>query len=104
MHANGVTGIAGVTVAVSSKADAEPLYRSLLGAPDSTGAPTRFYVGDQFVDLVDSNSGVPEVDGFVSSRGSGPFEVTLRGPDPVPGFPANLTHSARFTVECDASI
>ncbi|MDQ3442669.1 MAG: VOC family protein [Chloroflexota bacterium] len=104
VHANGVTGIAGVTVAVSAKANADPLYRSLLGGPDSTGASTRFHVGDQFVDLVDADSGAPEVDGFLSSRGSGPFEVTLRGPDPVPGFPANLTHSARFTVEHDASI
>ncbi len=95
IHANGVTGIAGVTVAVSSRA-ASALYRGLLGDPDPTKTSTRYWVGDQFVDLVDADSGVPEVDGFVASRGSGPFQVTLRGPDPIPGFPAKLTHSARF--------
>ncbi len=99
VHANGVTGIAGVTVAVSSQAAADALYRGLLGDPESTGPSIRFHVGDQFVDLIDGDSGVPKVDTFVSSRGSGPFQVTLRGPEPVPGFPANLAHSARFTVE-----
>jgi len=99
VHANGVTGIAGVTVAVSSTGVAKPLYRGLLGDPESTGLSIRFHVGDQFVDLIGGDSGVPKVDTFVSSRGSGPFQVSLRGPEPVPGFPANLAHSARFTVE-----
>lgn len=99
IHANGVTGIAGVTVAVSSRAVADALYRGLLGDPDPTKTSTRYWVGNQFVDLLDADSGVPEVDRFVASRGSGPFQVTLRGPDPLPGFPTRLTHSARFTIE-----
>ncbi len=98
VHANGVTGIAGVTVAVSSRAAADALYRGVLGDPDSTKTSTRYWIGDQFVDLVDSDSGVPEVDGFVASRGNGPFQVTLRGPEPLPPFAAKLTHSARFTI------
>ncbi len=102
MHTNGILGIAGVTVAVSSNETAEPLYRALLGEPDLTGATLRFTVGGQFVDLVQPGPDAPDVAGFVSTRGRGPFQVTLRGSGPVPEFALNLTHSARFVVEYSA--
>ncbi|MDQ3655142.1 MAG: VOC family protein [Chloroflexota bacterium] len=103
VHANGILGIAGVTVAVSSNDVAEPLYRALLGEPRTGGEATRFMVGGQFVDLVPPGPGAPDMTGFVSSRGSGPFQVTLRGSGPVPEFALNLTHSARFIIEHAAS-
>lgn len=102
VHANGVTGIAGVTVAVSSRAVADALYRGLLGEPDPTATLTRFHVGDQFVDLVEASAG-SDIDAFLTRFGSGPFAVTLRGPEPVPAFEADLTHDARFVGNHDPS-
>jgi len=98
IHANGVTGIAGVTVAVSSNQVATPLYRDLLGEPSVNGEAARFRVGDQFIDLVDAGATDPDVAAFVSSRGSGPFLVTLRGPASASLLAINLTHSARFAI------
>lgn len=98
-HANGVTGIAGVTVAVSSPQVATPLYRDLLGEPSAHGKATWFMVGDQFVDLVDTKTDDPHVAAFVSNRGSGPFLVTLRGPASTSLFDTNLTHSAQFAID-----
>ena len=103
IHANGVTGIAGVTVAVTSLTGAEPLYQALLGEARTGGDALRFTVGHQFVQLIESSEPTSEVAEFVSSRGSGPFRVTLQGPSPVRGnvrdLDPELTHSARFTVE-----
>lgn len=103
IHPNGVTGIAGVAVAVSSLAAAEPLYRGLLGESRTRGEAARFTVGSQFVDLVEVGSATPDVSGFVSSRGSGPFRVTLRGLSVKLGstqdLATDLTHSARFFIE-----
>lgn len=103
IHANGVTGIAGVTVAVTSIAAAEPLYRALLGEARTTGDALRFSLGHQFVELIEPSESMSEVAEWVSSRGSGPFRVTLQGPSPlgsdVRHLDPELTHSARFTVE-----
>ena len=103
VHANGIAGIAGVTVAVSSNEVADPLYRALLGKPRAGGEATRFTVGGQFVELVPPGPGAPDIAGFVSTRRSGLFQVTLLGAGPVPEFALNLTHSARFVVEHSTS-
>ncbi len=95
VHANGVTGIAGVLVAVSSLAIANPLYRGLLGEPEARGETARFTVGDQFVDLVEADSSPADVAEFVFRRGSGPFQVTLRGGQPATRV-TELKHAARF--------
>jgi hypothetical protein len=103
IHANGVTGIAGVTVAVTSLTDAGPLYRALLGEARAAGDALRFTVGHQFVQLIEPSEPTSEVAEWVSSRGSGPFRVTLQGPSPLGGnvrdLDLELTHSARFAVE-----
>lgn len=103
IHANGVTGIAGVTVAVTSRTAAEPPYRALLGEARTTGDALRFSVGQQFVELIEPSAPTSEVAEWVAIRGSGPFRVTLQGPSPLRGNERDLdlalTHSARFTVE-----
>jgi len=102
VHRNGVTGIAGVTVAVAALAAAEPLYQGLFGEPQAQRDTPRFSVGDQFVDLVQADAVNPDVAEFVSSRGSGPFRVTLREASPGAGIPRKfdpvLTHAARFVM------
>ncbi len=102
-HPNGVTGIAGVTVAVTSLTVAEPLYQSLLGESTTRRDAFRFTVGNQFVQLIEPVEPESEVAAFLSSRGSGPFRVTLRGPSPLANstqdLNSELTHSARFAVE-----
>jgi catechol 2,3-dioxygenase-like lactoylglutathione lyase family enzyme len=103
IHPNGVTGIAGVTVAVTSFATAESLYRGLLGEATMSGDALRFTVGSQFVELVEPAEPGSEVAAFVSSRGSGLFRVALRGPSPLTDgaqvLDPDLTHSAQFVVE-----
>ena len=102
VHRNGVTGIAGFTVAVSALAAAEPLYQGLLGEPQAQRDTPRFRVGDQFIDLVQPGPDNPDVTEFVSRRGSGPFQVTLREASPGAGAPQKfdpaLTHTARFVI------
>ncbi len=103
IHSNGVTGIAGLTVAVTSLTAAEPLYRGLLGEANRKGDALRFTVGHQFIELIEPAEPGSEIAAFVSKRGSGPFRVTLRGPSPLTGgaqdLDPELTHSARFVVE-----
>lgn len=103
VHPNGITGIAGVTVAVASLTAAEPLYRGLLGEAQTVDDALQFTIGDQFVQLVEPAEPESEVAAFVSSRGSGPFRVMLRGSAPLSATTQNLdlelTHSARFVVE-----
>jgi len=103
IHANGVTGIAGVTVAVTSLTAAEPPFRALLGGARRGGEALRFTVGHQFVQLIEPSDPTSEVAEWISSRGSGPFRVTLHGPSPLRrdgrDLDPELTHSARFAVE-----
>ncbi len=103
IHPNGVTGIAGVTIAVPSLTTAEPLYRGVLGEATMLGDAPRFTVGSQFIELVEPAETEPEVAAFVSSRGSGPLRVTLRRPSPLTDgaqvLDPDLTHSAQFVVE-----
>lgn len=103
VHPNCVTGIAGVTVAVTSLPGAGTLYRGLLGEAHAAGDALRFSVGEQFVQLIEPADSESEIARFVASRGSGPFRVTLRGPSPPTGnaqeLDPALMHSARLVVE-----
>ena len=97
-HPNGVTGIARVTIGVSSVAAAVPRFATIFGA----GAGSRFTLGDQMIALVDPGTAPPELGGRLASHGPGPLEVALRGPDhhdhDARVLPRDLTHDARFVI------
>jgi catechol 2,3-dioxygenase-like lactoylglutathione lyase family enzyme len=106
-HANGVTGIGTVTVAVSDVAAVRYWYAQVLGRPgedirraDVSGAGVRFMMGPHtfdFVAPVDVRS--PLVD-WLGQRGSSPYAVTLTASAHRPGLlDPGKTHGARLSVE-----
>lgn len=87
-HANGATGIAGVSVAVANLETAVTVYRDVLGfdAPALDEVPAlvarraTFTVGGASVRLLTSAGGGPVAD-YLAAWGEGPFEVTLATSD-----------------------
>jgi len=67
-HPNGVTGTAGVTIAVRSLADAKPHFTAMFGP--ATGQGVRYTLGSQWVDVVEQ----------ASANGEGVAAVTLLKP------------------------
>jgi len=106
-HANGVTGIGTVTVAVSDVATVRGWYAQVLGRTgkdirraDVGGAGVRFTIGPHTFDFVaPADARSPLVD-WLAQRGSSPYAATLRGDARRPGplDPAK-THGARLSVE-----
>jgi catechol 2,3-dioxygenase-like lactoylglutathione lyase family enzyme len=101
VHANGVTGISGISVGVASLEQAATTYRDLLGEP--TSAPgddhrRRFVAGTQYIDLVEPGPDSPELGGAIARRGSGPYRLALRGPS-ADELPIELTHAAQVVIE-----
>jgi catechol 2,3-dioxygenase-like lactoylglutathione lyase family enzyme len=101
VHANGVTGIAGISVGIGSLDRAASIYRDLLGEPTSApadGHRLRFAVGTQRIDLVEPGPESPELAETIARRGSGPYRLTLRGPS-AGELPIELTHAAQVLIE-----
>jgi len=92
-HANGATGIAGVSVAVRDLVRARGLYRAVLGPSVHEGTGRSSFDADGVhIDVVAAGSDSPLLE-----RGPGPFEVRLRAPgarEPIEPLPA-----VRFTFE-----
>lgn len=59
-HPNGITGTAGVTVAVKSLAMAKPQFDVVFGAGASAGEGTRYSLGTQWVDVVEEDAAARE--------------------------------------------
>jgi catechol 2,3-dioxygenase-like lactoylglutathione lyase family enzyme len=95
-HANGVIGIARVTIAMPSLPDAAAVYRHLLGEPVTLDDGFRFEAGAHTVDLVSAGSAT-------TSRPRFPQEVTLcregESPDTLTTLDRALTHGANLTIE-----
>ncbi len=106
-HANGVTGIGAVTVAVSDIATVRGWYAQALGRPgeairraDIGGAGVRFAIGPhafEFVAPVTERG--PLVD-WLAQRGPSPYAVTLKGGPPTPrALDLPRTHGARIILQ-----
>jgi catechol 2,3-dioxygenase-like lactoylglutathione lyase family enzyme len=106
-HANGVTGVGTVTVAVDDVPKARRWYADVLGTPgrdverpdlQATGA--RFTVGPATLDFVAPKAGAGPLADWLRARGPSPYAATLKtrsGPK-GPLDPAQ-THGARLAFE-----
>ena len=106
-HANGVTGVGTVTVAVSDIARVRAWYERALGRPgedirrpDVAGAGVRFTIGPHAFDFLAPADARGPLTDWLARRGSSPYAVTLKGGAGQPGLldPAK-THGARLSVE-----
>lgn len=103
-HANGVTGIGTLTVAVEDAARAGAWYAAVLGQagrpverPDLDGAGVRVTIGPHTVDLVAPRGRAGPLAAWLGARGPSPYAATFRtsaaarGPlDPAHTFGARL--------------
>ena len=94
-HANGVTGIASVSVAVGDGAASAGRYAALVG-PEKVerrgGRGTVALAGCE-IDLTDD----AQAGAHVAARGEGPISLVLRGSEDMP-LDARLTHGAAMSV------
>lgn len=106
-HANGVTGVGTVTVAVSDIALVRGWYANVLGRagedirrPDVTGAGVRFRIGPHAFDFIAPADGRGPLVDWLARRGSSPYAVTLNAGARRPGplDPAK-THGARLSIQ-----
>ncbi len=96
-HANGVTGIAGVTVATPDLTATAAQYQALLG---SDAAGSSFALGAAAIVLATPGGGaIPgaTLAAHLARRGAGLCALTLRGPRPTAFEPA-LTHGVPIDV------
>jgi len=107
-HENGVTGIVGLTVAVSDLGASVARYRALLGITEREGAlshlPTdartaAFALDDTAITLATSadDSDTP-LRARLALRGEGPFALALRGVGHPAVFDLHLAHGARMEL------
>ena len=108
VHANGVTGIVGLTVAVADLGASISRYRALLGTAEREGTPTytpsfvraaAFTLGDTTITLATpaDDSDTPR-SARLASRGEGPFALALRGMSQNATFDLRLAHGARMEL------
>jgi catechol 2,3-dioxygenase-like lactoylglutathione lyase family enzyme len=108
VHANGVAGIAGLTVAVADLGASVTRYRALLGAaerestlssPPSAARAVTFALGDTAITLATpaDDSDTP-LSARLASRGEGPFTLALRGVGQSATFDLRLAHGARMEL------
>lgn len=87
-HANGVRGVAGVSVVVQDLAAAHRLYGEQIGltpvaGENRAGWPIHYRVGNFTVTLLDG-AGDPEAAAFLQSHGEGLYQVLLVADDLAP--------------------
>jgi catechol 2,3-dioxygenase-like lactoylglutathione lyase family enzyme len=105
-HANGVTGVGTVTVAVSDIAPVRSWYANVLGRPgedirrpDVTGAGVRFRIGPHVFDFVAPADGRGPLVDWLARQGSSPYAVTFKNDTGRPGsLDPTKTHGARLSV------
>lgn len=111
-HANGVTGVAALTVAVRDVEAALRRYGALLGsdaaggvtAGEIAGSPARIgtlRLGDGTVVRLATPTGDGPLAAALAARGEGPFAVVFRGGRDAELDPA-LTHGAKLFVTASA--
>ena len=103
-HANGVSGIGGVVVAVRDVAPVARWYADVLGRPgrdiqrpEIEAAGVRFTVGPHTLDVVTPRGGAGPLREWLATRGAAPYAATLRGRTPGTLDPAR-TLGARLAL------
>ncbi len=106
LHANGVTGVAGVTVAVQDLASAAARYRALLGRePVATGgAPglgfglVQFRIERQTLSLAEPRGpAAAALSAHLAARGQGVYAISFYGPEDAT-LDTALAHGARLEI------
>jgi catechol 2,3-dioxygenase-like lactoylglutathione lyase family enzyme len=94
-HANGVTGIASVRVAVKDVAASAQRYAALAGseAVMQDGAGARVMLGGAVIEL----AGDASAQEHVARRGEGPTSLVLRGPKAI-ALDGRLSHGATLLI------
>ena len=84
-HANGVTGIAGITVATDDVARVRGWWSPVLGQPgseieraDIDAAGVRFTAGPHLIDFVAPRNSSSPIAGWLKARGPSPHEIALK--------------------------
>jgi catechol 2,3-dioxygenase-like lactoylglutathione lyase family enzyme len=106
IHANGVTGVAGVTVAVGDLARVRGWYAAVLGGPGAEierpelqAAGVRFEIGPHTFDFVTPRRpGAGPVAAWLAARGPSPYAATLRAPGAARTLDEARTHGARLSL------
>lgn len=97
-HANGVSGVAEVQVAVEDARASARRYSALLdAAPVWDGAQARFTLGGTVLRLVPRDAG-DEAARALDARGEGPLAVRFRSTGPATELDAAWSHGARLAV------
>lgn len=105
-HPNGVTGVAGITVAVQDLGSSTARYRALLGRePLATGgAPglgfglVQFRIERQTLSLIEPRSAAAAAPAaHLGARGQGAYAISFYGPDDVV-LDIGLSHGARLEI------
>ncbi len=103
-HANGVTGIGSVAVAVDGVAPVAAWYAEVLRRPgqpvqrpELDGAGMRFTIGPHALDFVAPRGRVGPLTDWLAARGASPYAATLRPPKPGVLDPTK-TLGARLTM------
>ena len=105
-HANGVTGIDTVTVAVDDVARVRGWYSQVLKSPgadverdDLAGAGVRFSIGPHTFDFVAPATSSSPLTAWLAARGPAPYAATLKGGAGRAGaLDAAKTHGARLAL------
>ncbi len=105
-HANGVTGIGTITVAVDDVARVRGWYAQILGRPgvdvkrdDISGTGARFTIGPHTFDFVAPATASSPLTAWLAARGPSPYSATLRGGAGRAGALDSVkTHGARLAL------
>ena len=104
-HANGVMGLAGVTVAATDVREARGWYEAVLGRPGETlrnddldADGVRFTVGPHMLEFLQPRHGRGPIGTWVDSRGPGPYAARFTGGAPGAALDPRLSHGARLSV------
>lgn len=104
-HANGVTGIDAVTVAVDDPATVGGWYARALGRPgrdvrrdDLDGAGVAFRIGPHTLEFVAPRSPTGPLRDWLDVRGASPFAATLRTSGAAGALDAGRTVGARLSL------
>ncbi|HEV2121455.1 MAG TPA: VOC family protein [Chloroflexota bacterium] len=113
VHANGVTGIAGVSVVVHDLDVASADFAALSGdagvnvqstVPDVARA-RRFPIGSAWLEVIEPSGGPSDLRTYLEHRGEVPYQVTLASPNGGDGLlSVQQTHGARLLVTADSGV
>jgi len=109
IHANGVTGVAGLTIVVRNLAGSSAAYAAITGsegedvAVEGAGGARRFTIGPVAIDLAEPAAG-SDLATYLEQRGEVPYEVALVSPNGTGDLIEGNTHGARLRAVSPAAV